>query len=301
MASLPLPPLSAVRAFEAAARHQSFTRAAEELGMTQAAVSYQIKVLEDRVGAPLFVRGPRGVSLTETGQKLAPAVGDSFAQLRAAFDLLNETSERILAITTLSTFATNWLLPRLGGFQLAHPDIAVKIDVGTKLVDFSRGEFDVGIRSGDGDWPGLAAHPLFAAAYSPMVSPRLLERVGPLNEPADLLRVPGLDLIDPSDSWWVEWFKAAGVPAPDLSGGRGVSVLNQQLAGRAALAGQGVAILMPAFFAEELASGLLVQPFDLVRQGDETHYWLVYSEARQRARKIRVFRDWLLAEAARLV
>jgi LysR family glycine cleavage system transcriptional activator len=298
MAASPLPPLSAIRAFEAAARHQSFTRAAVELGMTQAAVSYQIKVLEDRVSAPLFVRGPRGVSLTETGRRLAPAIGDAFAQLRAAFDALSEASESVLAVTALGTFATNWLVPRLGGFQLAHPRIAVKLDVSPELVDFSRGEFDVGVRSGDGNWPSLVAHPLFAAAYTPMISPRLIERIGPITEPADLLK-PSVDLIDPTDYWWVDWFEAAGVSAPDLSNRRGgVRLLNQQLAGRAALAGQGVAILMPAFFADELASGLLVQPFPLVRQEANIHYWLVYSEARSRSRKIRAFRDWILGEAA---
>jgi LysR family glycine cleavage system transcriptional activator len=298
MPNVALPPLSAIRAFEAAARHQSFTRAAEELGMTQAAVSYQIKVLEDRVGAPLFARGPRGVSLTELGRRLAPTIGEAFAQLRATFDALNETSESILAITALSTFATNWLVPRLGAFQLANPGIAVKLDVSPELIDFTRGEFDVGIRSGNGVWPGLIAHPLFAAAYSPMLSPHLLERVGPLVEPGDLLKLPMLDLIDPTDSWWVDWFEAAGVAHPDLSDRKGIRVLNQQLAGRAALAGQGVAILMPAFFSEELASGLLVQPFPLVRRSAETHYWLVYAEARRRAKKIGAFRDWILAEAA---
>jgi LysR family glycine cleavage system transcriptional activator len=294
----PLPPLSAIRAFEAAARQQSFTRAAEELGMTQAAVSYQIKLLADRVGEPLFVRGPRGVSLTATGSRLAPAITESFAQLRTAFTALGEASEGILAVTSSGTFATNWLVPRLGGFQLAHPDIAVKLDVSGDLVDFSRGDFDVGIRSGKGAWPGLAVHPLFAAAYSPMLSPALLERVGPLNEPRDLLKRPDLQIIDPADYWWNDWFEAAGVPAPDLSGSKGISVLSQQLAGRAALTGQGVAILMPAFFAEELASGLLVQPFPLVREGAETHYWLVYSETRRRSRKIRAFRDWILSETA---
>ncbi len=297
MSVTPLPPLPAIRAFEAAARHQSFTRAAEELGMTQAAVSYQIKLLEDRVGEPLFVRGPRGVALTEMGNRLAPEITESFAQLRAAFDALKETSEGILAITSSGTFATNWLVPRLGGFQLAHPDIAVKLDASAHLVDFSRGEFDVGIRSGKGGWPALVVHPLFAAAYSPMLSPRLLERIGPLDAPADLLRRPGLEIIDPSDDWWGDWFEAAGVPSPDLSASKGISVFSQQLAGRAALAGQGVAILMPAFFAEELASGLLVQPFALLRQGAEARYWLVYSETRRSSKKIRAFRDWILSEA----
>jgi LysR family glycine cleavage system transcriptional activator len=293
-----IPPLAAVRCFEAAARHQSFTRAAEELGMTQAAVSYQIKLLEERVGSALFVRTARGATLSDAGRQLAPAISDAFAQMRAAFADLSETAEGILRVTSLVTFANNWLVPRLGEFQLKHPGIAVALDATNNLVDFAREEVDVGIRSGHGHWWGLTAHPLFPAAFTPMLSPRLLERIGPLREPADLLSVPLLDLIDPMDSWWIDWFQEAGVPVPDLSNRAGIRVQNQQLAGRAALAGQGVAILMPAFFAEELSSGHLVQPFPIVRRTNETHYWLVYAEARRRSPKIRAFRDWILSEAA---
>lgn len=291
----PLPPLASIRSFEAAARHQSFTRAAQELGMTQAAVSYQIKLLEERVGSPLFVRGARGVTLSEAGRRLAPSVSEAFTQMRAAFEDLSERAEGILRITALSTFATNWLVPRIGTFQLQHPGIAVSLDVSHEMVDLTRAEVDVGLRSGHGSWPGLTAHPLMPAAFTPMLSPQLLERVGPLKQPADLLSVP---LIDPADDWWLEWFEEAGVPTPDLSNRTGIRVGNQQLAGRAALAGQGAAILMPAFFADELASGLLMQPFSIVRQMSDAYYWLVYAEARRRSPKIRAFRDWILAEAA---
>lgn len=263
--------------------------------MTQAAISYQIKLLEERIGARLFVRNARGVTLSEAGRRLAPAISEAFSQMRAAFEDLGETAEGVLRITSLVTFATNWLVPKLGVFQLEHPGIAVSLDATNEMVDFARSEVDVGIRAGQGVWPGLTAHPLFAAAYTPMLSPRLLESAGPLDEPADLLRFP---LIDPTDDWWGSWFEEAGVPAPNLSGRTGMRVLNQHLAGRAALSGQGVAILMPAFFADELAAGLLVQPFSLVRQTGETHYWLVYAEARRRSPKIRAFRDWIVSEAA---
>jgi LysR family glycine cleavage system transcriptional activator len=288
-----LPPLAAIRCFEAAARHQSFTRAAQELGMTQAAVSYQIKVLEDRIGGALFVRGTRGVTLTETGRQLAPSISEAFAQLRGAFSQLSESASNVLSVTALTTFATNWLVPRLGSFQIAHPEIAVRLEASNVTVDLTREEFDIGIRSGSGSWPGLVSHGLFAAAFTPMLSPRLLERYGPLKEPSDLLKLP---LVDPTDDWWKEWFEEAGMAAPDLSDRTGIQVQNQQLAGRAALAMQGVAILMPAFFPEELASGQLVQPFPILRQAQEFHYWLVYPEARRRAAKIRAFRDWILAE-----
>lgn len=288
---MPLPPLAAVRCFEAAARHESFTRAAAELGMTQAAMSYQIKLLEQRVG-PLFVRKARGVTLTEAGRRLAPAVKSAFAELRSAFEDLNQTSEGVLAITAVQTFASNWLVPRLGAFQAAHPGIAVRLDLSGRLVDFTREEFDIGIRHDrTGRWPGLAAHSLLALEFTPMLSPRLLEQHGPLRQPADLLKLP---LLEPADDWWLTWFEAAGLPAPDLSGRPDLRLSTQHLVGSAALAGQGVAMLTPAFFRDDLASGRLLQPFPLVcrEQGD---YCLVYLETRRRSAKIRAFRDWILA------
>jgi LysR family glycine cleavage system transcriptional activator len=294
MAPHALPPLAAIRCFEAAARHQSFTRAAEELGMTQAAMSYQIKLLEERVGASLFKRNARGVTLTKVGQTLAPKIAEAFSQLRGAFADMNRSADRTLSITALSTLAVTWLLPRLGTFRRSHPDIAVNLDTSNDLVDFSDGEFDLGIRSGKGDWPGLVAHALFPAAFTPMLSPALAAQYPALSSPADLLNLP---LIDPHDPWWQEWFSDAGAPAPDLSSRGGIRVDNQQMAARAAMSGQGVAVLMPTFFADELDAGVLVQPFPLVRDSG-AHYWLVYPEARGRSGKIRAFRDWILEEAA---
>lgn len=291
MAELALPPLAAIRCFEAAARHGSFTRAAAELGMTQAAMSYQIKILEDRVGRPLFLRGARGVTLTEAGRRLAPTVSDAFTRLRGAFEELGETAEGVLSLSVLNAFAANWLVPRLGAFQLANPRIAVRLDVSSEVVDFAREEIDVGIRTGPGEWPGLLAQRLFPVAYTPMLSPGLLQAAGPIEHPADLLKLP---LIDPFDTWWVDWFVEAGVAAPDLSRRTEMQLFYQNLAGSAALAGHGVAMLTPAFFAGELASGRLVQPFAFVRRPGN-HYWLVYPEARRRSPKIRAFRDWLLA------
>ncbi len=291
MPELSLPPLAAIRCFEAAARHGSFTRAAEELGMTQAAVSYQIKVLEDRLGGPLFLRGARGVSLTEAGRRIAPAVADAFSRLHTAFDEFNERSEGVLSISVVDGFATNWLAARLGEFQLVHSRIAVKLEISAELVDFKSGDVDVGIRTGRGDWPGLVMHRLFPVSYTPMISPRLLEAVGPLHTPADLLRLP---LLDPLDTWWVDWFVGAGVEPPDLSRRTEMRVYYQNLAAAAAVAGHGVAMLTPAFFADEVTAGRLVQPFPLVRYPG-SDYWLVYPEARRRSAKIRAFRDWLLA------
>ena len=203
-----LPPLTAIRAFEAAARHESFTKAAAELGMTQAAISYQVKLLEDRVGAPLFLRQPKKVVLSEVGKRLAPQVSEAFHRLEAAFAAMRGTAEGVLSVTTVHTFATNWLVPRLGAFQLAHPDIAVRLDVSSRTLDLTREEFDIGIRGGQGAWPGHKAHRLMEGEFTPLCSPELLARSGPLKEPADLLRLPRLDA---HDEWWRQWFALAGV------------------------------------------------------------------------------------------
>ena len=262
--------------------------------MTQAAVSYQIKLLEERLDGPLFLRGHRGVTLTEAGRRLAPAVTDAFAALRAAFAAISDGAEGVLNVSATNTFASNWLAPRLGTFQLAHPRIAVRLDVSGHLVDFTREEVDIGVRAGAGQWPGLTAHRLMGDEYTPMLSPRLLAKIGPLARPADLLKLP---LIDPTDPWWMNWFAAAGVEAPDLSRRTEMRVGAQNLAGQGALAGHGAAILTPVFFSTELAEGRLVQPFPLVHSADHS-YWLVYLEARGHTPKIKVFRDWILAAIA---
>lgn len=290
-----LPPMAAIRAFEAAARLGSFTRAADELGMTQAAVSYQVKLLEDRVGAPLFLRLPRGVALSEAGQRLAPPVTEAFKQLQSAFAALHETSAGVLSITTMQTFCTNWLAPRLGSFQMAHPTIAVRLEAANRVVDFTREEFDLGIRGGTGSWPGLKSHPLISIEFTPLCSPELLARDGPLESPADLLRLP---LLDWRDDWWRQWFALAGIGNPQPALPTGLEVDSQIALSQAAMTGQGVAILTPAFFAAELAAGRLVQPFALVGRGN-TSFWLVYPQERQGAPKIRAFRDWILEEVRR--
>jgi LysR family glycine cleavage system transcriptional activator len=287
-----LPPLTAVRAFEAAARHQSFTKAAEELGMTQAAVSYQVKVLEDRLGKPLFVRLPKKVELSETGRRLAPAVAAAFQGLHVAFAELKESDEAVLAATVVHTFATNWLVPRLGAFQQQHPEIAVRIDLSGRNVDFTREEFDIGIRGGRGKWPGLRADQLIPIAFTPLCSPDFVTRHGPWSSPADMLKAPRLDA---HDEWWRLWFQAAGIAEAPPAVPSNVSLDVQSLLGTAAIAGQGIAMLMPSFFAGDLAAARLVQPFSLMAT-DDTAYWLVYPETRKNVRKIRAFRDWILGE-----
>ncbi|RDZ28973.1 LysR substrate-binding domain-containing protein [Lysobacter silvisoli] len=287
-----LPPLSAVRAFEAAARLSSFTAAAQELGMTQAAVSYQIKQLEQRLGLSLFQRLPRKVALTRAGERLAPAVLDSFQNLRSAFSSTLERSESELAITSLPTIAANWLVPRLGAFHLARPGLAVRLDTGVPLVDLSQGDFDVGIRVGEGRWPGLTSHYLLPSLYTPLCAPALLQG-GALQRPQDLLKLLRMG----RERWWRSWLIAAGIAEPDLSARPGVDLGVEQYEVTAAIAGHGAAITSPLFFHAELEAGRLAQPFAQVLR-DHRDYWLVYPTAHRRSPKICAFRDWLLDQAA---
>ncbi len=291
-----LPPLSALRAFEAAARHLSFTRAAEELAMTQAAVSYQIKVLEERVGSALFVRKPRQVLLTDTGQALAVASTDAFRRIAEAYETARTGGQGTLSISTITTFAANWLALHLGAFQMDNPRVAVRIETSDLLVDLARDNIDVAIRSSSvGQWAGLDAHFLFQETFTPMLSPALAASIGGVREPADLLKLP---IIDPGDPWWTTWFALAGVDATSALTSRPRSQFgSQSYEGRAAVAGLGVGILTPAMFSQELAAGSLIQPFDILGR-DERSYWLIHQSTRRNVPKIRAFREWLLAEFA---
>jgi len=290
-----LPPLTAIRAFEAVARHLSFTRAAEELGMTQAAVSYQIKILEERVGTPLFLRKPRQIALSEVGTKLAPQVHQAFELMRDAFADTRGDVDGLLSISTVPTFASQWLAQNLGLFQLAHPDIAVRLDSSSDLVDLVHDEVDIGIRTlPQPQGNGLISHLLVKADFTPLVSPALAQSIGGIKTPADLLKLP---ILDPEDEWLTLWFATAGVPGYSARG-RPVSMLGlQSLLGTAAMAGRGVAMLTPALFRDEIASGRLLQPFPLLASAGRGYY-LVYPESRRNAPKIRMFRDWMLDATA---
>jgi LysR family glycine cleavage system transcriptional activator len=169
-----LPPLSAIRVFEAAARHEHFTAAADELGMTQAAVSYQIRALEERVGVKLFERSKGRVRLTETGRRLLAPLTAAFDRMDGAFAALRADDENMLSISTTSTFANTWLAWRIGGFQMDHPELAVRLDANNSLIDFASSDVDVAIRAGMGDWPGLHAQRLFEIDFTPICSPKFL-------------------------------------------------------------------------------------------------------------------------------
>ncbi|HLP67549.1 MAG TPA: LysR substrate-binding domain-containing protein [Rhizobium sp.] len=288
-------PLNALRVFEAVARHMSFTRAGDELGMTQTAVSYQIKLLEENIGEPLFLRRPRQITLTESGERLAPRLGEAFAIMHEALTRLREKTQTTLTIHSTPTFAQQWLSRYIGGFQLLHPQIAVRLETSPALIDFARESADVAIRWGRGDWPGLKTERIMHLDFTPMLSPQLAETIGGIGEPSDLLKLP---IISAGDKLWGMWFEAAGVPDPMLEKYPRNEFGTQLIDAAIAAAGQGVAILNPAHFAEEIAAGKLYQPFDLMLN-DGRDYWLAYPESRRNLPKIKAFHAWIMETLGR--
>lgn len=288
-----LPPLTAVRVFEAVARLQNLSRAAEELNMTQSAVSYQIKQLETFAGAPLFNRLARGVELNARGKLVAPAVARSMAELRAAFRQIRDESGSVLVISTMQTIAASWLAPRIGKFQLEHPDLAVRLDINARMVDFAIEPVDVAIRSGKGAWPGLVSHFLLSQNFTPVASPAYLAREGRPETPEAMMAHV---LVAPSDDWWPLWFRAAGVTGFNRIARPGIDVETQQMAAKVAAAGHGITLVTPAFVQDEMEAGRLLRLFDIDATAG-SNYFLVYPEETAHRRKIRLFRDWVLKEA----
>ena len=290
--------MAAVRAFEAAARTENFTAAAAELGMTQAAVSYQVKSLEERLGAPLFVREKGRARLTPLGARLLPSLTSAFDTLEAAFASHRQEDESLLTVTTTHTFANTWLAWRLGGFQMEHMDLAVRMTTSNEIVDLRSGEADVAIRAGNGEWDGLEKHRLFESSFTPMASPECIEvverKLGRALEPRD---IPHQTLISPNDDWWQQWFSDNGVPADELVRTRpGVRLENQANEGHAAMAGQGFALLTPLLWKGDVASGRLTVPFPERVSARGWAYWLVYPTERRTVPKVKRFREWLLVE-----
>lgn len=292
--SKPLPPMSAVRVFEAAARRENFTAAAQELGMTQAAVSYQIKLLEERLGFSLFQRAGRRVALTDKGRLLAPAVMRAFDDLRAGFRAVAEDDGAVLTISTTNSFANLWLAPRLGGFQLRQPGLAVRLRANDDVVDLARDGVDLAIRGGMGHWPGLEVRRLFNNRIAPLCSPAFLERHGPAADARALREWPRLS---PQDSWWDYWFDHMGVDADPSPGRAQIALDSQVMEGRAAIAGQGVAILNSYFWKAEIEAGLLVEPVPSYVV-EKVSYWLVHPPHARTTPKVKAFRDWIIAELA---
>lgn len=290
-----LPPLAAVRVFEAAARHGNFTRAADELGMTQAAVSYQIKLLEERLGTKLFARSGRGLLLSDVGRRIAPQVTAGFDMLGDAFGSIREEAASVLTITAPTSFATNWLSGRLGAFQVLQPGLAVRLRVEDQLIDLSRGEADVAIRTGSPPWPGLRHQFLMQLAFAPFASPQLIARHPPIASAADLLAMPRVA----DEQWWTAWLGAMGLADCREQPG-GVYFDSQVLVGNAAVNGHGVAMLTPAYWQPQIDSGQLVRLLPQLKAARwMSGFWLAYPESKRNLPKIKAFRDWLTGEVRR--
>ena len=244
---------------------------------------------------PLFLRMPRQIALSETGMRLAPQVHQAFDLLREAFAETRNQVDNLLVISTVVTFASQWLAQNLGLFQLEHPEIAVRLDSGNAMADLINGEVDIGIRSmAEPQGNGLVSHLLVQSDFTPLLSPALADSIGGITRPEDLLKLP---MLDAQDEWVEQWFAAAGVPGYSPVGRPNFSLGVQSLLATAAMAGQGVTMLTPAFFRDEIATGRLLQPFDLLAPAGRGYY-LVYAESRRNALKIRTFRDWMLAATA---
>jgi len=289
-----LPSLNGLRAFEAAARHLSFTVAAAELNVTQTAISHQIKRLEQELGIRLFVRKNRALALTPAASDYLPGVRAAFNDLRLATDRLRrKDNNHVLIVSTLASLAAKWLLPRLAAFQEDNPGIDVRITTSTALVDFKSGDVDAAIRYGRGHWPGLRADWLTADELFPVCSPALLAGNRALKCPQDLAHHTLLHSSGGYDDDWRLWLTAAGLPT-DISKQPGLTFDLILMTVQAAIDGIGVAMGRTSYVEADIAKGRLLVPFKIALPADAGFY-LVSPEARADSPKLRAFRQWLLA------
>ena len=293
-----LPPLNALRAFEAAARHLNFSRAADELSVTPGAVSQQIQNLEDYVGAPLFRRTPKGLLLTDAAQTALPALREAFDGLAEAASLLTAAVDgRRLTLTAAPSFAAKWLVPRLGRFEAAYPQVDVWLSAGLDLVDLTAGEVDVALRYGAGRYPGMEVRRLIGETVIPVLSPEL-HAANPLDGPEDLARHLLLHdgSPDPDDSCpdWTMWLAARGVR--DVDGARGPRFNQSSLVIEAAVNGRGVALAKRTLAQDDLDAGRLVAPLQIATAVDFAYY-LVHPKAKGRLPQVKAFISWITAEA----
>lgn len=285
----PYLPLNGLRAFEAAARHLSFTRAAIELCVTPPALSHQVKALEERLGVPLFRRLPRGLGLTDEGQALLPVLREAFDRVAAALETFEGAKGReLLSVGAVGTFALGWLLPRLAAFRAAHPFVDLRLTTNNNRVDIAEEGLDFAIRFGDGAWHGTDAILLFDAPLTPLCAPETAAR---LSEPADLAHETLLRSYRVGE--WAAWLEAAGAPTPPLTGPVFDSAAMMI---EAALAGHGVALGPACMFERELAEGRAARPFRLeVVMGG---YWLTSLKSRKPTPAMAAFQSWVLAAEA---
>ena len=297
-----LPGTGSLKVFEAAGRHLNFTRAAQELNVTPAAVSHQIKELEDQLGQLLIERTSRSMRLTEAGQILHAAVGEALSGLNRALARLDKGRDHArLRVSASTSIAAKWLVPRLDDYMKLHPGIEIQLDVSDRVRDFDRDDIDAAIRFGNGNYPGARADRLFDNTIFPVCSPALLASKRPLKQPRDLLqhRLIHVEWSGQGITWpnWRMWMLAAGVS--DFNETRGLHLDNSGLALQAAIEGQGVALGDSSLVSDDLAAGRLVQPFALTIKGPpQFAYYVISPAATQDDALIRSFREWILGEAA---
>lgn len=290
-----LPPLNALKAFEAAARHESFTRAAEELCVTQGAVSHQVKALEVELGIKLFNRERQRLIITGAGRDYLAVVRDALDRIAVGTErLMQRQSSGVLTVSTSPDFAAKWLVHRLGRFSEVHPGIDLRISATMHHVDFAREDVDLAVRHGDGNWPGHEVTRLSPEQLFAVCSPKLLAGRQRLTKPVDVLKFPLLHLDDRKA--WSKWLDVAGVSGAEPSQGPVMNRVSMVL--DAAVDGQGIALGRTTLAAWDLLSGRLVRPFTETLRLSRT-YWIVCPKATSSLPKITVFRDWLLREAAR--
>ena len=295
-----LPPLNSMRSFEAAARWLSFTKAAEELSVTPAAVSQQIRQLEDYLGVILFHRMTRAIKLTEEARAVLPLMTEGFDKLADAIGRLTQEKESgLLTVSTAPTFAAKWLLQRLPDFSDRYPDIDLRLDASLVPRDFDHDGIDISIRLSEGDYPGLHVSRVFGEEFSPVCSPSLLTGPKPLHTLEDLKkhRLIHIDwgYLRTSLPDWHVWTRAVGIENINLDHGPHFTI--ESMAIEAAINGNGVALVSHHAVAEDLKAGRLVKPFDLALPADFS-YWLVCPHEYLRRAKVKAFCDWLLEEAA---
>lgn len=290
-----LPPTATLRAFEVATRHPTFTAAAEELCITQSAISHQLKNLEEIWGLPLFQRG-KTLSLTPAGAALAPLVREFFSKLETTLADLREQKGRVrLRVNTTYSFALKWLLPRLPGLARLHPEILVTLESTDQAINFANTDADVAIRFGHGNYPALHTEFMFREQLFPVASTALLQRFGTPDEPAELLRYPlltrdGADLVPK----WDAWFKQVGVNTDVLH--ENVRFADTNMTIEAALLGQGIALARSGHVEKEIADGSLVRLFDVPFPSPAAYYF-VCPQGIETQPHIVTFRSWLLAES----
>lgn len=286
-----LPPLSALRPFEAAARLESFSRAADELHITHGAVSHQVRALEEHLGAPLFARHGKRVALTAAGRVFAERVRGALEEIAQAAESLSTRRDDRLTVSVLPSFASRWLMPRLIRFMDAHPKIEVNVIATTVLANFAADEVDIAIRFGPGPWPPLVCEKFLEDEYFPVASPRLNRGKLP-KTPRELL---GLGIIREDRDYWKAWFEKAGVPIEEARAARGPIFNDSTYALQAAARGEGIALARRSIVAEDLERGTLKRLFDIAVPSRE-RYWFVSPKETAETPKVKAFRKWVKAE-----